>query len=507
MNRLGAFAAAFVSGFVFLSFEVLWVRVFSFASQSSPRVFGNLLGIYLLGIAISSFVCRRWMGASRQWLSGLLALLFTVSAMACYMVIPLTAWFSTLSYKGWAWGFAAVFAASLSFGGILPLLVQWTLRDEEGAGALTGGLYAGNIAGSTVGALVTGYLLLDLFPAGRISTLMSLACLVPGLGYAWASSRSGGGLWKRALWAPLGVALCIGLTSGVVHLHLYEKLKYKPRSRHLPPFAQVIENRNGVVVVSRNGKVFGDGAYDGVLSTSLSRRTNPEIFSAYLQFLVHPGAREILTIGLGSGAWSQVLVNGPKVEQVTAVEINPAYLEVVKGSPEMAGLLENPKFHAVIDDGRRWLRRNPLCTFDLIVMNTTFHWRNHATALLSEEFLQEVKAHLAPGGVICLNGTGSRSVDKTVAEQFKYVRKYSVYLLASDSPFELDSERFADLLVRYTINGRPVVDASNPRDGRLLDRVRELKLGVHRDQLLARSKGRPTVTDDNMATEFGKGRR
>ena len=50
-------------------------------------------------------------------------------------------------------------------------------------------------------------------------------------------------------------------------------------------------------------------------------------------------------------------------------------------------MLHDPKVDIVIDDGRRWLNPPPDERFDVIVMNTTWHWRAHITDLLSTEFM------------------------------------------------------------------------------------------------------------------------
>ena len=36
-----------------------------------------------------------------------------------------------------------------------------------------------------------------------------------------------------------------------------------------PPFAEVVETRGGVVAVTRDRKVFGGGAYDGMIETDM----------------------------------------------------------------------------------------------------------------------------------------------------------------------------------------------------------------------------------------------
>ena len=59
---------------------------------------------------------------------------------------------------------------------------------------------------------------------------------------------------------------------------------------------------------------------------------------------------------MGTGAWTQVLAHLPSVERLTVLEINPAYLELVRRYPEVSSLLSNPKVEIVINDARRWIQ-------------------------------------------------------------------------------------------------------------------------------------------------------
>jgi spermidine synthase len=118
-------------------------------------------------------------------------------------------------------------------------------------------------------------------------------------------------------------------------------------------------------------------------------------------------------IGLGSGSWAQVVANQPHVEQLTVVEINPGYLKLIPQYPAVASLLGNPRVRIIIDDGRRWLVRSPGQRFDAIVMNTTLHWRNHVSNLLSVDFLRLARQHLNLGGVLFYNITGSEDAMAT----------------------------------------------------------------------------------------------
>src|SRR5262249_33566446 len=139
-------------------------------------------------------------------------------------------------------------------------------------------------------------------------------------------------------------------------------------------------------------------------------------------------------------------------------EINPGYLEVVASHAEVAGLLTNPRVSVEVDDGRRWLLRHSDRRFDLIVMNTTLHWRAHATNLLSVEFMQIARNHLLPGGVFYFNSTNSYDVQLTAARVFPHFLRVTNFVAVSDSPFGFDRPRWRRLLATMHVEGRPVLD-------------------------------------------------
>ena len=53
----------------------------------------------------------------------------------------------------------------------------------------------------------------------------------------------------------------------------------------------------------------------------------------------------------------------------------------------MVRSLLTTKVHVYVDDGRRWLIAHPEEKYDLIVANTTYHWRDHASTLYRRNFL------------------------------------------------------------------------------------------------------------------------
>lgn len=190
------------------------------------------------------------------------------------------------------------------------------------------------------------------------------------------------------------------------------------------------------------------------------------------------------------------------MERLTSIEINPGYFQLIRRRPEVASLMNNPKVTFHIDDGRRWLVRNPGEKFDFIMMNTIYSWRSGASNLLSVEFLELVRSHLAPGGIAFYNPTGSEEVVRTGLSAFPHALAVKGFLAVSDSPLSFDRERWRRSLAEYRIDGRPVFDLSDPEQRRVLERIVKETPVEDRDALLQRTAGRLIITDDNMGVEF-----
>ena len=59
-----ALAAVALSGFISLSYEILWYRAVTLASGAAPVSFGLLLGFYLFGLALRGTVGGKWCRAA-----------------------------------------------------------------------------------------------------------------------------------------------------------------------------------------------------------------------------------------------------------------------------------------------------------------------------------------------------------------------------------------------------------------------------------------------------------
>jgi len=108
-------------------------------------------------------------------------------------------------------------------------------------------------------------------------------------------------------------------------------------------------------------------------------------------------------------------------------------------------MLQNPQVRIDVDDGRRWLMRNPGHKLGVILMNTSYRWRSNMSNLPSLEFLQLVRRHLNPAGVHLYNTTGSKEAMLTGVSAFPFGMRLANFMAVSDTPLQLDARGGLDV--------------------------------------------------------------
>jgi len=504
---------AFLGGLISLSYEIFLFRTMSFASGSGASAFAATLGVFLIGLASgsrrASEVCA---GDTQDAMRHLLRTLLLASLIGC-LFLPALAHLAWLDQGLLGVVLLMTYLLARGWGGLLPFLAHLGVAADERAGMRTALLYLSNILGAATGSVVTGFVLMDRMGLIAVGTTLAgagLACVglvaaVIPLPLRGKLLRAGG-----ALTAGMFALLMLpGFSAGAL-----EALQWKGVLPKMGTFAQVSENRSGIITVDRDGVVFGHGMYDGKFNTDLMHDTNG-IIRPYALSLFHPHPRDVLMIGLSTGSWAQVIANNPEVESLTIVEINPAYAPLIAQEAEVASVLHNPKVKLVVDDGRRWLRLNPEKRFDAIVSNTTWNFSANATNLLSVEFLELIRQHLQPGGIFFYNTTDSARVQRTGCQVFPYGARFTNHMVVSDSMLDWSTTRWIKVLGNYRIDGRAVIEPSEESGAELLDKAAKIfappaeqspvdTQGITEScqAILARSASLLPITDDNMGTEW-----
>jgi spermidine synthase len=508
-----AMLLAGISGFVALGFEIAWFRVFSIASSDRAPAFALLLSTYLAGVAAGSFVAEKLMEkrSAAEVVQTIGLLLVVAGGISAYLP-PLVAhlMLRNVSFLASA---PAFFLTAAFVGAVLPLLCQLAVSADDQAGRGVSLVYVSNIAGSALGSLGIGFVLMQHFGLKQISLGLGLAGVV--IGGAVLIFLAGKDQ-KRPAWifaAVIAALVAVPIASRFYAL-LYERLIFGKRPESAESLAHLMENRNGVVAVTRSAAVFGNGVYDGYFNIDPLDDVNL-VVRVYALSALHPNPKRVLMIGLASGSWAQILANHPQLERLDIVEINPGYLELIPQYPMVRSVLQNPKVHIAIDDGRRWLNAHPEERYDAIVENTSYYWRDHSSDLLSADFLEIIRRHLNPGGIFYYNTTTSDDVIATGLRVFPYGARVINFLAVSDSPFQINMDHWMSVLRSYRIDNELVFDPARPNTAEKLAAYAALVASLNEpprqgsmegsDSMRKRLGRRFLITDDNMGWEWRGG--
>jgi spermidine synthase len=504
-----------VAGFVSLGMEITWMRVAGFYDGNTPQMFGQILGLFLLGIVFGAMLGKRFsqLAADKSQCAqyGALALLLggivDCASPSVVALVGKSHWtFSTMAIL-------VLMTATLK-AVVFPIVHHLGSDIADGStGRSVSRVYFFNIVGSCIAPLLVGFFALDWLGSQR--TMIGVGALAIGLAIVWAACSSAR---YRLLW-PVGLVLAATIVSLAPRT---ETMLHALAKTDRNGVEWLLENRHGVIHVT-SGKdrvpaVLGGNAYDGMMTTDPVSNLNMT-HRLYWLTALHPGPERVLVIGFSGGAWTEILRHFPTVKQIDVVEINKGYIDLVKEKAPYRELLNDPRITFHFDDGRRWLRANPDRQFDLIVMNNTFHWRAYSTNLLSREVMLILKEHMTPRGLLAFNATGSPDALATAAVVFPHAYRWvqSNFIYAANWDFRtLELPAARDRLIRL-VQAMPETNHYSPEKvGEVVDKWLHTSLlndGSHgksawilkvQQQLLS-ERPLEVITDRNMIVEYRYG--
>ena len=497
------FVLSLLVGFSSLSIEVLWVRVISFSVHTVPQAFSYVLIVFLLGIAAGSFIGKRLCQSGKYDLYFAAALALMVAAVVDFASLRMLvlenrllniALYSTL-----------IFITALLKSIVFPIAHHLGSNDSDRVAASVSYVYFGNIMGSTLGPLATTFIFLNWFTtAHTFSLIAGITGLASLLALSNASSK------RYALAFTLIPALTIsGVAFALPGKNIWYQLIDVGRTYAEQPgghFRQTYESQYGVINIEASDTgdlVFGFGKYDGRINTDLMVNSN-EIDRAYRVAGFHNEPANVLILGFSTGSWANVISWLPGVSTIDIIDINPDYAAMVKQEPKVAGILSDSRVDLHIDDGRRWLKRNPDRRFDLIVMNSSYYFRNAASHILSREMMELMQARLNTGGVVYFNTTGSPDAFATAADVFKYSYAYKHFVAASDSHFLLDRETTIERLAAMK-NGDKYIFVSSPEEQIAMATMLAIPVVPYAQAEKTFTRAAELITDNTPVSEYRYG--
>ena len=326
-----ALLASLLSGGFGAAFAMTWHRAFTFASGDAASTTPLVLAAYLIGIAegawFARWLCERCM---RPKLLRALGMLTIAAAVLGFLVIP--ALVRVVFVAVWGWGLPFVALTAAAIGAIAPIVSHLAIAPNDRAGSRVSYILAAGLVGSMLGWQLTAVVLFDVVSVHSIVRSLTLSGLAIGAAIIIATTRGR----ESAVWGACVVALtlCMGLADHRLYRRLYERLLFKEHY-YSDTFTRVIENRQGVVAITAEHQLIGNGVYEGDARVDVDDQGN-RLVRALGVAALHSAPRRVLMLGLGSGAWMQVIAGLPSIEDIVVVEANPGYRQVISSSPDVA---------------------------------------------------------------------------------------------------------------------------------------------------------------------------
>jgi predicted membrane-bound spermidine synthase len=498
---LPAKSLSFTIGFLSLGTETLWIRLFSYQNHSIAKALPFILGVYLLGIAFGAAVGSRICKGERH-LGEILAvsLLYGAAAISFGPATVTASLRFGLNPNGFATSLA--FLAAFAFSVCFPICHHLgTIVRSGSTGKSMSKVYAANIAGSVIGPLFVNFVLLQFGTTQLAFTLLGLLTAAVALAVLLICPTSNYALKLTGL-----VGVLIATASVFAAAGPNNWLIANFSSDH--SIRRIIETRQGIAVSLKEDVggdvILGGNVYDG--RTNVDPRINSNGINRVLVLAaLRPNPKRILMLGLSIGTWNYLVTGFPGVQQIDVVEINPGYIDMIQDYPEQRTALGDPRVKLTIADGRKFLRTVPESTYDLVVINTTFHWRSYISLLLSREFLTLVRTRMTRGALLAFNATGSPDALNTAASVFPYAYLYDNFVFCGDFDWrtKLDEQNSVDELLRVSPEGKPLLTmADKSLVLNFLSRDRTTTVA----EATAKA-GRPleVITDRNLITEYKYG--
>jgi spermidine synthase len=219
-----------------------------------------------------------------------------------------------------------------------------------------------------------------------------------------------------------------------------------------------------------NITVVGNDAQISLFENGLWNFTHPDPLTAenavHFAMLEHSGPREVVLIGGGVGGLVGELVKYSSVAHIDYVELDPELVRLsTQHLPSAATTpLNDPRVRTMHTDGRRFIRETRR-HYDVVIVHLPDPVTAQINRFYTQEFFEEVKNALRPGGLVQFSVGSSENVIGATLARFL------------GSMFETMSTVFADVKVlpgeTATFLGSSARDVLAADPERLVDRIRE----------------------------------
>jgi spermidine synthase len=310
-----------------------------------------------------------------------------------------------------------------------PVAVRLTATGAADSGRRSGDAWAVSTAGSVIGAILAGFVLIPHLPLSRIILGAAVVLLILGAIGSWLSQRAVPVAQLAACAACVGLAL-------------------QPQAK--PKFAAyATESAYGRIAVLDNGArryLLVNGTSQSIMENDGGESESQYVRSLEWTRALRPKAKDVLVVGLGAGLLPKALERRGMIAD--SVEIDPA---IADAATKYFGY--QPKGGLFVGDGRAAVELAQK-KWDVAFLDA-FGAESPPTHLFTQEYFESVRAKLTQDGVFAINIVSSvdgrddrpwKAVYRTLKSVYPNVRAFvgndpneglaNVLLFASEGPLQ-----------------------------------------------------------------------
>ncbi len=413
------YVAIGLSGFCALAAETIWTRLLGVLFGASVYALSIIVAVFLVGLGIGSgigsLLCRT-LTKPREALGWCQLLLAAAIAWTAYNLSaslpywPINPAIGSSGTGSSVWfnfeldldrAFWALLPPTLLWGASFPLALRAASSPGQDSAKLMARVYSANTLGAILGALAASLLLIAWIGSQHAQQLLIAVSALAGLLVLIEGVR-----WPRVALGAATVLVCGLLILSVPPLAklLVAYGRYAATWAGKSDIVYAAEGVNSSVAVASfpNG-IFTFHVAGKIQASNVPRDMRLQRMLGHLTTLTAAHPRSVLVIGCGAGITAGAVSIDPRVERETIAEIEPLVPKAAAAyfrDPNF-DVLENPKVHVRLDDGRHYL----LTTreqFDGITVDPLDPWVKGAANLYTKEFFEAMKRRLNPGGTVTM---------------------------------------------------------------------------------------------------------
>jgi spermidine synthase len=412
------YAAAFVTGAIVMSFEMLGSRYLNPYFGSGIYTWAALISTVLIALTAGYFI-GGWL-ADRT--PSLAVLAFTVLVGSLYLLaLPVFAEYvlefvlagiDDVRAGSLISALAIMFFPVTCMGMYSPFAIRLLLRSAQHSGRVSGAVYGVSTAGSIVGTLGTTFFLIPMIGSRAITLALGSIGVLTG-SVLLALVRLQRSAAATIVVAVLAASVPPATAESLIDEGIRTAMLKRPNGR----IARIETEHNDIFITKRQNQLVMSFQVKGWDYTeSVTNLLDPDDLPLrYAQVMtiatIYPETpMKVLMLGLGGGSISTYLGRFIPELTMTTVEVDPG---VITAAKSYFGLRETERMRYRAGDGRVFLNRSNE-QYHLILLDAyrggyvPFH-------LLTREFYTLVKRRLAPGGTAAFNvHDGNKLYDSTV---------------------------------------------------------------------------------------------